>query len=169
MGNTNSTESNVQQRRSRNNSNSTSVSSDFPTITAHGNNSNNTCQTEYPQLSVTEPPPEIHPAEVTKVKQEPKEATKAVPVATGKSGWVSSATGGASPWFNSLSSSTSSHQHRASISGPYYRARGMSITRDSENDEEPITPTTATTTATATTVPTKAQGKHQFFFFTIII
>ncbi|CEI92365.1 hypothetical protein RMCBS344292_06626 [Rhizopus microsporus] len=162
MGNTNSTESNVQQRRSRNNSNSTSVSSDFPTITAHSNNNNNnnsnTCQTEYPQLSVTEPPPEIHPTEVTKVKQEPKETTKAVPVATGKSGWVSSATGGASPWFNSLSSSTSSHQHRASISGPYYRARGMSITRDSENDEEPITPTTATTTATTATAPTKAQG-----------
>ncbi|KAI7903381.1 uncharacterized protein BX663DRAFT_433759 [Cokeromyces recurvatus] len=48
--------------------------------------------------------------------------------ATQKSGWVSS-TGGASPWYGS------SH-HRASISGPYYRTRGMSVTRDNENDED---------------------------------
>ena len=64
------------------------------------------------------------------------EPTKAVPVSTGKkSGWVSS-TGGASPWYGSLSSSASSSHRRASISGPYYRTRGMSITRDSENDED---------------------------------
>ncbi|KAI9012638.1 hypothetical protein CLU79DRAFT_398911 [Phycomyces nitens] len=63
---------------------------------------------------------------------------KAVPVATGKSGWVSS-TGSTSPWVGSLSSSASSNR-RDSIHGPYYRARGMSINRDSEADEDSPAP-----------------------------
>ncbi|KAG1458894.1 hypothetical protein G6F56_006285 [Rhizopus delemar] len=121
MGNTNSTESSIHQRtRSKSDSSSSSVANTIeipaPTVTEPVNT---------PQLSITEP-------------EESKEPVpKAVPVATGKSGWVSSTTGAASPWFNSLSSSTSSyHPHRASISGPYYRTRGMSVTRDSENDED---------------------------------
>ncbi|KAI9478141.1 MAG: hypothetical protein EXX96DRAFT_569708 [Benjaminiella poitrasii] len=77
-----------------------------------------------------------------------------------KSGWVSS-TGGASPWYGS------SH-HRASISGPYYRTRGMSVTRDNENDEDLThilpahspTNTTAATTITSTATPTAAAATN---------
>lgn len=90
--------------------------------------------------------------------------SKAVPVSTGKSGWVSS-TGGASPWYNSLSSSSSSshHQHRASISGPYYRTRGMSVSRESEGDEDltnigtHILPQPSTSNNATTTTTTPAQ------------
>jgi hypothetical protein len=82
-------------------------------------------------------------------KEQPEPA--AVPVSTGKkSGWVSS-TGAASPWYGSLSSSTSSSHHRASISGPYYRTRGMSVTRDSENDEELTAAISSTSTTAAST------------------
>ncbi|KAG0763989.1 hypothetical protein G6F57_007785 [Rhizopus arrhizus] len=141
MGNTNSTEANLHQRKKSNNSisdkieptaditatatattASTSTITDTSTSTASSN----------PQLSVTEPPNE-------------ESSTQPVPVVNNKTGWVSSTTGAASPWFNSYSSSTSSHHpHRASISGPYYRARGMSVTaRDSENDEDLMIPSTA--------------------------
>ncbi|KAG0188699.1 hypothetical protein DFQ28_004514 [Apophysomyces sp. BC1034] len=61
--------------------------------------------------------------------------TRAVPVSTGRSGWVSS-TGATSPWVGSSLSSSASSNHRDSIRGPYYRARGMSIHRDSEIDED---------------------------------
>ncbi|KAI7876833.1 AMPKBI-domain-containing protein [Lichtheimia hyalospora FSU 10163] len=62
---------------------------------------------------------------------------RAVPLSTGKSGWVSS-TGNTSPWYGgSLSSSTSSHHRSDSVRGPYYRARAMSVNRDSEADDEP--------------------------------
>lgn len=97
---------------------------------------------------------------------------KAVPVSTGKSGWVSS-TGAASPWYGSLSSSTSSSHHRPSISGPYYRTRGMSVTRDSENDEDltsiisnanaatpPINTTTNTTATKTVPLPSTNQGEY---------
>ncbi|KAF7726928.1 hypothetical protein EC973_008223 [Apophysomyces ossiformis] len=62
-------------------------------------------------------------------------APRAVPVSTGKSGWVSS-TGAVSPWVGSSLSSSASSNHRDSIRGPYYRARGMSIHRDSEIEED---------------------------------
>ncbi|CDS09494.1 hypothetical protein LRAMOSA10854 [Lichtheimia ramosa] len=63
-------------------------------------------------------------------------APRAVPLSTGKSGWVSS-TGNTSPWYGgSLSSSTSSHHRSDSVRGPYYRARAMSVNRDSEADDE---------------------------------
>jgi hypothetical protein len=90
---------------------------------------------------------------------QPETTTKAVPVSTGKSGWVSS-TGAASPWYGYLS--TSNH-HRASISGPYYRTRGMSVTRDSENDEDltSILSSTANTSATASTITTNQQQQLQ--------
>ena len=99
------------------------------------------------------------------IKEETQEP-KVVPVSTGKkSGWVSS-TGAASPWYGSLSSSTSSSHHRASISGPYYRTRGMSVTRDNENDEDltTITPSLTTppmqhTTQSKVTSPPSNQGK----------
>lgn len=62
-------------------------------------------------------------------------APRAVPVSTGRSGWVSS-TGSTSPWYGSLSSSASSHRRSDSVRGPYYRARGMSITRDNEFEDD---------------------------------
>lgn len=138
MGNTNSTEGNnlvaSYQQRSRNSS-STSIQ---PTVSS----SNKTSQPF--QLSITEPTAEPDMAEQNttdnvieeqdEVSQPTPPPTKSVPVSTGKSGWVSS-TGAASPWYGSLGSSASSH-HRASISGPYYRTRGMSVTRDNENDED---------------------------------
>ncbi|GAA5812228.1 hypothetical protein MFLAVUS_005678 [Mucor flavus] len=138
MGNTNSTEGNSlvasYQQRSRNSS-STSIQ---PVVSS----SNKTSQPF--QLSITEPTTEPDMAEQNttdnvienqdEVSQPAPPPTKAVPVSTGKSGWVSS-TGAASPWYGSLGSSASSH-HRASISGPYYRTRGMSVTRDNENDED---------------------------------
>lgn len=110
-----------------------------------------------------------------KMKEDNEETpAKAVPVSTGKSGWVSS-TGAASPWYGSLSSSTSSSHHRPSISGPYYRTRGMSVTRDSENDEDltsiisnanatpPInTSTTTTNTTIAKTVPLLSTNQGEF-------
>lgn len=145
MGNTNSTESSIHQRtRSKSDSSSSSVANTIeipaPTVTEPVNT---------PQLSITEP-------------EESKEPVpKAVPVATGKSGWVSSTTGAASPWFNSLSSSTSSyHPHRASISGPYYRTRGMSVTRDSENDED--LSTSITQQANSGNMP--IQGNKKFLY-----
>ncbi|KAI9273042.1 hypothetical protein BDA99DRAFT_533867 [Phascolomyces articulosus] len=62
--------------------------------------------------------------------------TQAVPLSTGKSGWVSS-TGNTSPWYGgSLSSSASSHHRSDSVRGPYYRTRGMSINREQEIEEE---------------------------------
>ncbi|KAF1803881.1 hypothetical protein FB192DRAFT_1370284 [Mucor lusitanicus] len=82
--------------------------------------------------------------------------SKAVPVSNAKSGWVSS-TGAASPWYGSLSSSTSSSHHRASISGPYYRTRGMSVTRDSENDEDLTNIITSTSSNTAANSISNAQ------------
>lgn len=90
--------------------------------------------------------------------EQPATATQAVPVSTGKSGWVSS-TGAASPWYGSLGSSVSSSHHRTSISGPYYRTRGMSVTRDPENDEDlmNILSNTANTSATASTTTPDTQ------------
>ncbi|CAO0792521.1 unnamed protein product [Mucor circinelloides] len=92
--------------------------------------------------------------------KEPEQPTntpsKAVPVSNAKSGWVSS-TGAASPWYGSLSSSTSSSHHRASISGPYYRTRGMSVTRDSENDEDLTNIITSTSSNTAANSISNAQ------------
>ncbi|KAG2219981.1 hypothetical protein INT45_001880 [Circinella minor] len=62
--------------------------------------------------------------------------TQAVPLSTGRSGWVSS-TGNTSPWYGgSLSSSASSHHRSDSVRGPYYRTRGMSINREQEIEEE---------------------------------
>ncbi|KAI9259905.1 hypothetical protein BY458DRAFT_273273 [Sporodiniella umbellata] len=116
MGNTNSSESNIHQHKSQASS-SAGIAETLLVDSKH--------QDRQQKVAMEE-------------KAEEKPVPKAVPVSTGKSGWVSSTTGGASPWFNSLSSSTSSyHPHRASISGPYYRARGLSVTRDSEADEEP--------------------------------
>ncbi|KAG2190175.1 hypothetical protein INT46_008394 [Mucor plumbeus] len=89
---------------------------------------------------------------IMKEEKEPEQPlntpSRAVPVSNAKSGWVSS-TGAASPWYGSLSSSTSSSHHRASISGPYYRTRGMSVTRDSENDEDLTNIITSTSSNTA--------------------
>lgn len=62
-------------------------------------------------------------------------SSKAVPVSTKRTGWVSS-TGNASPWYGSLSSSASSHHRSESVRGPYYRTRGMSIHRDHENEDD---------------------------------
>ncbi|KAL0074551.1 5'-AMP-activated protein kinase beta subunit, interation domain-containing protein [Phycomyces blakesleeanus] len=84
---------------------------------------------EAPSSFPSSPPHTRHPQ---------PEMPKAVPVATGKAGWVSS-TGNTSPWVGSLSSSASSNR-RDSIHGPYYRARGMSINRDSEADEDSPAP-----------------------------
>lgn len=154
MGNTNSTEGNnivasIQRRRSRSSSSASIQKSIQPTATTSSSSSSSVRQPF--QLSITEPEtktePHWEPAEPTitedntttkeipiKMKRdETIDNTPAVPVSTGK-GWVSS-TGAASPWFGYLSSSASSH-HRASISGPYYRTRGMSVTRDNENDED---------------------------------
>ncbi|KAI9356690.1 hypothetical protein BD770DRAFT_104707 [Pilaira anomala] len=182
MGNTNSTEGNnpASQQQSRRNS-SASIQ---PTV------STSSKIRQHPfQLSVTEPmdatgesittditdhdpstpigPLDTTPndtttsATATNTTTEPTTTPKAVPVSTGKSGWVSS-TGGASPWYGSLGSSASSH-HRASISGPYYRTRGMSVTRDNEPEED-LTPTTMnppTTTQSSQPpiFPTQNHGK----------
>ncbi|KAI7867795.1 hypothetical protein BDF14DRAFT_1799111 [Spinellus fusiger] len=90
---------------------------------------------------------------------------KPVPVATGKSGWVSS-TGSTSPWVGSLSSSASSN-HRDSIHGPYYRARSMSVNRDSEVDEDMTTPQpfkpVESENQGVTTLITWTQGGHHVF------
>ncbi|KAI8143213.1 hypothetical protein BJV82DRAFT_668849 [Fennellomyces sp. T-0311] len=91
------------------------------------------------RLSVTVPgsnesgPPSTSEDQPSPVDQQP--ATRAVPLSTGKSGWVSS-TGNTSPWYGSLSSSASSHHRSDSVRGPYYRTRGMSINREQEIEEE---------------------------------
>ncbi|KAI8329303.1 hypothetical protein BC941DRAFT_518804 [Chlamydoabsidia padenii] len=87
----------------------------------------------------------------------PIDTTSSPKPVPGRSGWVSS-TGASSPWYGggSLSSSASStHQphtlsqppqqrsHRQSISGPYYRARGMSVNQQQEPTEEYESPSTA--------------------------
>ncbi|KAI8976117.1 hypothetical protein BDB01DRAFT_765131 [Pilobolus umbonatus] len=126
MGNTNSTEGS--QSLNSHQQSEESMSTSLPTITT----------VEHVLDNQEELPPSAPPNEPV-----------AVPTTT-KSKWVSS-TGG-SPWYGSLSSSTSSH-HRASISGPYYRTRGMSVTRDSENDED-LNPPTASSPPLNTGVPT---------------
>ncbi|KAK4510711.1 Transcription initiation protein spt3 [Mucor velutinosus] len=165
------------QRERRASSSSTTSNNPKPTSNSTSTSSSTTSITKQPQsfeFSVTEPihtvsepepiPPTTHhwsPKEpsiqedIDTMKEgdkEPEEVantpSKAVPVSNTKSGWVSS-TGAASPWYGSLSSSTSSSHHRASISGPYYRTRGMSVTRDSENDEDLTNIITSTSSNTA--------------------
>ncbi|OBZ90988.1 5'-AMP-activated protein kinase subunit beta-2 [Choanephora cucurbitarum] len=136
MGNTNSTEASqhadmpIQDNNTDDINKSTQEKANPPTqLTTHS-----THDPVSPTAIIHSPLPSIEEDKVA--VPQIIEPTKAVPVSTGKkSGWVSS-TGGASPWYGSLSSSASSSHRRASISGPYYRTRGMSITRDSENDED---------------------------------
>ncbi|ORZ14635.1 5'-AMP-activated protein kinase beta subunit, interation domain-domain-containing protein [Absidia repens] len=93
----------------------------------------------------------------------PIDTTSSPKPVPGKSGWVSS-TGASSPWYGggSLSSSASSthhpqpssasyqqqsqRSHRQSISGPYYRARGLSVNQQQEpTDEDMVSPSTSST------------------------
>ncbi|GAN05879.1 5'-AMP-activated protein kinase subunit beta-2 [Mucor ambiguus] len=165
------------QRERRTSSSSTASNNPKPTSNSTSTSSSTSSISKKPQsfeFSVTEPihavsepepiPPTTHhwsPKEpsiqedsdtMKEGDKEPEQPantpSKAVPVSNAKSGWVSS-TGAASPWYGSLSSSTSSSHHRASISGPYYRTRGMSVTRDSENDEDLTNIITSTSSNTA--------------------
>lgn len=143
MGNTNSTEGNnivasIQRRRSRSNSSASIPQKNTPqpsprqpfqfSITEPTETTATTNHWEPSEPPITEDSP-------TKPIQMKRDDPNPPATNTGHSkGWVSS-TGAASPWFGYLSSSASSH-HRASISGPYYRTRGMSVTRDNENDDD---------------------------------
>ncbi|KAI7897390.1 uncharacterized protein EV154DRAFT_557695 [Mucor mucedo] len=141
MGNTNSTDGNnlvasIQRRRSRSNSSASIPQKNIAQPSPR----------QSFQLSITEPveattnhweptePPITEDSPTKPIQMKRDDPTPPVTNTAHSKGWVSS-TGAASPWFGYLSSSASSH-HRASISGPYYRTRGMSVTRDNENDED---------------------------------
>ncbi|KAI8080818.1 uncharacterized protein B0P05DRAFT_539709 [Gilbertella persicaria] len=190
MGNTNSTETgrraSISQEQEQQSNSSSTISIQKSTMIAPTTTTTTTTtitathptSDQKTDMEVLVSPTTVIPA-LPSIKEDAQtppqiiEPTKAVPVSTGKkSGWVSS-TGGASPWYGSLSSSASSSHHRASISGPYYRTRGMSVTRDNENDEdlshipqqEPTTqkPTSPPATQGVPTIITWSQGGNNVY------